>query len=66
MVSKPKRKISLDVQSLRQVLRGERSDYVDGLRSPGESLYLTTDVGLMESRECVEKKVGGLVLCRVN
>lgn len=66
VISKPKRKINLDVPGLRRVLRGERSQYVDGLRSPGESLYLSTNVGLMESRECVEKKVGGLVLCRVN
>lgn len=65
MISKPKRKINLDVPGLRRVIQGQRSDYVDGLRSPGESLYLSTDVGLMESRECVEKKVGGLVLCRV-
>lgn len=39
--------------------------HVAGLRSPGESLYLSTDKGIMEARECVEKKMGGLVLCRV-
>ncbi|GES61422.1 40S ribosomal protein S8 [Aspergillus terreus] len=65
MVSKPKRRINIDVAGLRQVIRGEKSGYVEGLRSPGESLYLSTDRGIMEARECVEKKVGGLVLCRV-
>lgn len=65
VVSKPKRKINLDVPGLRRVIRGERSDTVEGLRSPGESLYLTTDRGFMEARECVEKNVGGLVLFRV-
>ncbi|KAB8229346.1 hypothetical protein ETB97_009182 [Aspergillus alliaceus] len=65
MVSKPKRRITIDVTGLRQVIRGEKSGYVEGLRSPGESLYLSTDRGIMEARECVEKQVGGLVLCRV-
>lgn len=64
-VSKPKRKINLDVPGLRKVIRGEKSDMVQGLRQPGESLYLATDRGFMEARECVEKNVGGLVLCRV-
>ncbi|KAF9893617.1 hypothetical protein FE257_010929 [Aspergillus nanangensis] len=65
MVSKPKRRINIDVAGLREVIRGEKSGYVEGLRSPGESLYLSTDQGILEARECVEKKVGGLVLCRV-
>ncbi|PIG84271.1 mitochondrial 37S ribosomal protein MRPS8 [Aspergillus arachidicola] len=65
MVSKPKRRITIDVAGLREVIRGEKSGYVEGLRSPGESLYLSTDRGILEARECVEKQVGGLVLCRV-
>ncbi|PLB45478.1 40S ribosomal protein S8 [Aspergillus steynii IBT 23096] len=65
MVSKPTRRISIDVAGLRDVVRGKKSGYVEGLRSPGESLYLSTDRGIMEARECVEKKVGGLVLCRI-
>lgn len=66
MVSKPKRRINLDVPGLRQIIRGEKSGYVEGLRSPGECLFLSTDRGILEARECVEKKVGGLVLCRVS
>lgn len=46
-------------------MRGEESGFVAGIRSPGESLYLSTDQGILEARECVEKKLGGLVLCRV-
>lgn len=65
MISKPKRRITIDVEGLRRVVRGEDSGYVGGLRSPGESLYLSTDRGLLEARECVEKQIGGLVLCRV-
>lgn len=64
-ISKPKHRINLDVPGLRQVLTGQRSGRVDGLRSPGECLFLTTDQGVLEARECIEKKVGGMVLCRV-
>jgi ribosomal protein S8 len=28
-------------------------------------LYVSTDKGIMESRECVERKIGGMILCRV-
>lgn len=65
LVSKPKKRVTLDLRELRRVIRGERSGNVDGLRSPGECLFLATDKGVMEARECVEKKVGGLVLCRI-
>ncbi|KAJ5574408.1 uncharacterized protein N7459_008835 [Penicillium hispanicum] len=65
MVSKPTRRVTLNVEGLRRVVRGEEASYVSGLRSPGESLYLSTDRGVLEARECVEKKIGGLVLCRV-
>jgi ribosomal protein S8 len=64
-VSKPKRRINIDLPGLRSVIRGSRSGPVEGLRSPGECLFLATDQGVMEARQCVEKKVGGLVLCRV-
>ncbi|KAL4871395.1 hypothetical protein BDV12DRAFT_164211 [Aspergillus spectabilis] len=65
MISKPTKRVTIDVAGLREVIRGEKSNYVDGLRSPGESLYLSTDQGIKEARECVEKKLGGLVLVRV-
>lgn len=65
MISKPKKKVSIDVPGLRRVIHGRQSGVVRGLRSPGESLYLATDRGVMEARECLEKKIGGLVLCRV-
>ncbi|RHZ70891.1 hypothetical protein CDV55_105297 [Aspergillus turcosus] len=37
VISKPTRRITIDVAGLRRVIRGEKSDYVEGLRSPGES-----------------------------
>jgi ribosomal protein S8 len=50
-ISKPKRKITVKLPHLRDILQGRRSGSVDGLRSPGE---------------CIEKKIGGLALLRVN
>jgi small subunit ribosomal protein S8 len=32
----------------------------------GECLFLSTDRGVLEVREAMERKVGGLVLCRVS
>jgi len=66
LISKPKRKITVKLPHLRDILQGRRSGSVDGLRSPGECIYLETDRGFMEARECVEKKIGGLALLRVN
>jgi len=66
MISKPKKKVSLDLPGLRRVILGQQSGVVKGLRSPGECLFLATDRGVMEARECLEKKTGGLVLCRID
>ncbi|PGH13878.1 hypothetical protein AJ80_06147 [Polytolypa hystricis UAMH7299] len=65
IVSKPTRRLHLDVENLRDIVRGERRAFVKGLRSPNESLFISTDQGILEARECVERKTGGLVLCRV-
>ena len=50
---------------LKGLCLGERRGYVQGLRGIGECIYVTTDRGVMEIRECVERKVGGMLLCRV-
>ena len=65
MVSKPTRRIWMGVEELRDVAKGVRSGYVEGLRGVGECLFVSTDRGIMEVRECVERGVGGMVLCRV-
>ncbi|RAL11357.1 mitochondrial 37S ribosomal protein uS8m [Aspergillus homomorphus CBS 101889] len=65
MVSTPKKRVTINLKGLRKVCQGYDAPFVRGLRSPGESLYVSTDKGIMEARECVEKKSGGMVLCRV-
>ncbi|KAI4097534.1 MAG: hypothetical protein LQ344_000267 [Seirophora lacunosa] len=66
MVSKPTRRVWLGFRDIEALARGDRSGYVKGLRGIGESMYLTTDRGIMELREAVERRTGGMLLCRVN
>lgn len=55
----------MDVEGLGKVVRGRESSGVKGLVKPGESLFVSTDRGVLEARECVERRVGGMLLCRV-
>lgn len=66
LVSKPTRRIWMGFREIEELARGDRSGYVKGLRGIGESMYVSTDRGMMELRECVERKTGGMLLCRVN
>ena len=65
MVSKPTKRIWMGSEGLGRVIRGSPSGEVKGLTRPGECLFVSTDRGIMEARECVERKVGGMLLCRV-
>ncbi|KAK2810680.1 hypothetical protein FQN50_002723 [Emmonsiellopsis sp. PD_5] len=65
LISKPTRRLTLNVPELRSIVRGQERNTIQGLRSPGECMFLTTSQGIMEARECVEKMTGGVPLCRV-
>ena len=65
MVSKPTKRIWMDVEGLAKVIRGRKEGEVNGLTNVGECLFVSTDRGVMEARECVERKVGGMLLCKV-
>ena len=54
----------MGVEGLALLGKGERSGYVRGLRVVGECLFVSTDRGVLEVRECLERGVGGMVLCR--
>ena len=54
----------MGVEELEALCRGEKRGYVRGLRGVGECLFVSTDRGIMEARECVERKLGGMLLCR--
>ncbi|KAL8682642.1 MAG: hypothetical protein Q9186_001329 [Xanthomendoza sp. 1 TL-2023] len=66
LVSKPTRRVWMGFREIEALARGDTSGYVRGLRGIGESMFVTTDQGLLEVRECVEKRTGGMLLCRVN
>ena len=65
MVSKPTNRLWMDADGLGKVVRGKGAGYVKGLTIPGECLFVSTDKGVLESRECVERRIGGMILCRV-
>nr|POF02508.1 37s ribosomal protein subunit s8, mitochondrial [Quercus suber] len=65
LVSKPKKRISLDRHELSRVVRGQQAGQVKPLSRVGEILAVYTNLGLLEARECVERNVGGQVICRV-
>jgi len=65
MISKPTKRVWMDVDGLSNIIRGRDANYIKGLTKPGECMFVTTSSGIMEARECVEKRVGGMLLCRV-
>jgi len=65
MVSRPTRRIWCGVEDLARLARGQRAGYVQGLRQVGEVMFVSTDRGMMDVRECVERGVGGQLLVRI-
>jgi len=65
LISKPTRRIWMDVEGIKDLVLGKKHGYVKGLSRPGECLYVSTDRGILESRECIERKIGGMLICRV-
>lgn len=65
-ISKPKRRVTATLPDLERICRGltARSSLQRGLNL-GESLFVSTDRGVLEVREAVQRKAGGMLLCRV-
>lgn len=68
-ISTPKRLITANIQELGRLTRGfptkVKGGVVPGLNL-GECLFLATSRGVLESREALDRKVGGLLMCRVS
>jgi small subunit ribosomal protein S8 len=64
-VSKPSRLVTADLNQMGRIARGFEAGMHQGLNM-GECMFLSTDRGVLELREALERKVGGLVLCRVS
>ncbi|KAI5924016.1 ribosomal protein S8 [Camillea tinctor] len=54
-----------NLKQLEKLTRGFDCNYQKGL-DLGECLFVFTSRGTLESREAIEKKVGGMLLCRVS
>ena len=54
----------MGVEDLRAVCGGARRGYVAGMRGVGECLFVSTHRGVLEVRECVERGLGGMLLCK--
>ena len=65
MVSKPTKRVYMGVPGLKDLVMGRDAEYVRGL-GPGEVLLMSTDRGIMEARQAVERLMGGQLLCRVS
>ncbi|KAH6853941.1 ribosomal protein S8-like protein [Chaetomium sp. MPI-CAGE-AT-0009] len=64
-VSKPSRLVTATLPELNKVARGFPVGPIKGL-TLGETLFVSTDRGVLEVREALERRLGGLVLCRVS
>jgi len=65
LISKPTRRIWMGREDITKLVRGRKAGYVQGLTKPGECIFVSTDKGIYEARECVERTLGGQLLCRV-
>jgi small subunit ribosomal protein S8 len=68
-VSKPSRLITADIRQLGVLTRGFpvklKGGVMEGLNI-GECLFVSTSRGVLEAREALARKVGGLLMCRVS
>lgn len=65
MLSKPTKRIWLNSAELGKIVRGGNAGEIRGMNQVGEVVAVSTDKGVMEARECVERRIGGMVLCRI-
>ena len=67
MLSKPTKRIWLNAHELGGLTRGKGAfkEQIKPLTQVGEIMVISTDKGIMEVRECAERRIGGMVLCRI-
>ncbi|KAI1414176.1 ribosomal protein S8 [Hypoxylon sp. FL1857] len=63
-ITKPKRPITAKLADLERLARGLDAPPHRGLNL-GECIMLGTDRGTLEIREAIQRKLGGILLCRV-
>lgn len=71
LVSKPTRKINVRLKDLANLVQGKDTltddrIIVKGIRQVGECMFVRTERGILEAREAVRRRCGGMALCRVS
>lgn len=69
MISKPSRQMTVNIEQLGKLTRGFpaklKGGVIPGLNL-GECMYVATSQGVLEAREALARKLGGLLLCRTS
>lgn len=67
MISKPTKRYYLSAKELADLCRGRGAakNQVKPLSQVGEIMAVVTARGVLDARECVERGIGGLALCRI-
>lgn len=68
-ISTPKRLMTANIKELARLTRGFPTKVSGGVVSGlnlGECLFVATSQGVLEAREALAKKQGGLLMCRVS
>lgn len=64
MISKPTRTIRAKVNDLRKLIAGRKAGITNPMHNPGDCMFVSTEIGIMEAREAVERVRGGVLLVR--
>ncbi|KAK7223899.1 hypothetical protein V2G26_011902 [Clonostachys chloroleuca] len=69
MISTPKRIMTVGIDQLAKLTRGFSAKLDGGVvrgLNLGECMYVGTDKGVLEAREALARKVGGVLICRAS
>lgn len=69
MISKPSRLMNVNTEQLAKLTRGFPGKLEGGVvpgMNLGECMFVSTSQGVLEAREALSRKLGGLLLCRVS
>jgi ribosomal protein S8 len=64
LVSKPTREVRAKVNDLRKLIAGRKAGITNPMYNPGDCMFVSTEIGIMEAREAVERVRGGVLLVR--
>lgn len=66
LISKPTREIRAKVADLRKLVAGRKAGIANPLTNPGDCLFVSTEIGILEAREALERVRGGVLLVRTS